>query len=106
MGLALASLLAAAIVLANVWATRAVLKDNLSTPSQRLAQFAFVWLVPVLGAALTLHFKRVDEEPSDGRYREIPNPGDDMVSSTHGSCIGRESIDSNASGSGEGGASE
>jgi hypothetical protein len=106
MGTALASLLFAAIVLANAWASRAVLKDNLSTPGQRVAQLAFVWLVPLIGAALTLHFKRIDEEPSEGRYREIPNPGDDMVSSTHGSCIGRESIDTGSSGSAEGGSSD
>lgn len=106
MGLALASFLLVAIVLSNVWATRAVLKDDLSTPSQRLTQLALVWLVPLLGAALTLHFKRVDDEPSAGHYRETPNPGGDMVTSTHGSRIGRESIDTGSSGSPEGGASD
>ncbi len=103
MAFALTSSILLVIVLLNAWATRAVLKDNLSTSGQRVAQIAFVWAIPFLGALFTLHSKRVDEEQSEGRYREIPDLGNDMVSSTHGTWIGREDIGTNGSGSAEGG---
>lgn len=90
LAIALASLLIFAIALLNAWATRTILRDRLSTTAQRAAQIAFIWLIPILGALFALHFMREDEEPSEGRYREIPNPGDDMVSSTHGFRAGRE----------------
>lgn len=61
----------------NAWATRAVLRDALSSLGQRTAQIAFVWLVPLIGALLTLYIKRAELEPSSGRYRAEPDPGDD-----------------------------
>lgn len=68
----------AALVFLNTWTTRAVLRDDLATQGQRVAQIAFVWLVPFLGALLTLHLKRKEAETSTGRYREEPDPGDDF----------------------------
>lgn len=101
--IALAVLLVAAVIVLNIWATRAVLRDDLSTATQRTAQIAFVWFIPLLGALFALHFMRKDEEPSQGRYREIPNPGDDMVGSTHGVRAGRETFEASTSGPAEGG---
>ena len=104
--LPLIGLLLLAILLANAWATRAVLIDDLSTPAQRAAQLAFIWLVPLLGALLTLHFLRKDDEPSEGRYREIPDPGGDMVSSAFGPWVGREGPNSDVSGPSDAGSSD
>ncbi|MBI4998933.1 MAG: hypothetical protein HZC22_18940 [Rhodocyclales bacterium] len=103
MAIALAGLLIVAIALLNAWATRAILGDHFSTAAQRAAQIAFVWLIPILGALFALHFMRKDEEPSEWRYREIPNPGDDLVSSTHGIRAGRERFESESGGQAEGG---
>lgn len=103
MAIALAGLLLFAVVLLNAWATRAILGDQLATPTQRAAQIAFVWFIPILGALFTLHFKRKDDEPSEGRYREIPNPGDDMASSTHGWRAGRDRGGSDPTSPAEGG---
>lgn len=103
MAIALTGLLLVAIALLNAWATRAILGDYLATPTQRAAQIAFVWFIPILGALFTLHFKRKDDEPSEGGYREIPNPGDDMASSTHGWRAGRDRVGSDSSGPTEGG---
>lgn len=62
----------------NAWATQAVLRDALSSREQRIAQIVFVWLVPLIGALLTLYLKRAELEPPTGRYREEPDPGDDF----------------------------
>src|SRR4051812_23449661 len=66
-----------AIAALNLWATWLVFGDNLASWGQRLAQFAFVWLVPVIGALITLHLKRKEPERGSGTYREIPDAGDD-----------------------------
>lgn len=67
------------LVLLNAWATRAVVRDDLASSGQRAAQIVFVWLVPFLGALLTLNLKRRQPEPSSGHYRTEPDdPGDDF----------------------------
>jgi hypothetical protein len=103
MAIALAGLLIVVVAFLNAWATRAISRDHLSTAAQRSAQIAFVWLIPIVGALFALHFMRKDEEPSQGRYREIPDPGDDMVASTHGFRAGRETFEASSSGPAEGG---
>lgn len=67
-----------AVAVLNIWATWKVIRDETSSPVQRLAQTMFVWLVPVLGAALTLYLKRQNPEPGSGTYRGIPDAGDDF----------------------------
>jgi hypothetical protein len=62
----------------NVWASWLVFRDDLSSSGQRWGQFAFVWLVPLIGALVTLHLKRREPERGSGQYREIPDPGDDF----------------------------
>ncbi len=66
------------LVFLNAWTTRVVIRDDLSSQTQRTAQILFVWLMPFLGALLTLHMKRADSEASEGRYRDNPDPGDDF----------------------------
>lgn len=68
------------LVSLNVKATLLITRDALSTSSQKLWQFALVWLVPVLGAVVTLAVHRPVEEPSR-RYRTQPDPGDDFAMS-------------------------
>ena len=64
--------------LLNVWASWRVLGDQLSSWQQRIAQLAFVWLIPFIGAFVTLQFKKDQPEQGTGTYREIPDAGDDF----------------------------
>jgi hypothetical protein len=66
------------VALLNVWATWRVLKDEFASSPQRLAQIAFVWLIPVVGALVTLQLKKREPERGSGTYRETPDPGDDF----------------------------
>ena len=73
--------LLALLVALNAWTMLAVLRDTLSTRGQRIAQLAFIWLLPVVGALLTLHLKRSAPEASMGCYRDAPDAGDDFAAS-------------------------
>jgi len=61
----------------SAWVTYRIVHDHLSTSGQRVAQTILVWLLPALGAMMVLHMQRQNPEPSTGRYREPPEPGDD-----------------------------
>lgn len=61
----------------NVWATILVARDSLSEPSQRIVQGIIVWVVPLLGAIIVFAVHRSNEKPA-GKYREIPDPGEDF----------------------------
>ena len=76
--LALTGAVLLVLVLLNAWATRAVLLDRMSSRSQRTAQIAFVWLVPLIGALLTLYLKREKSDAPSGKYREDRELGDDF----------------------------
>jgi hypothetical protein len=52
--------------------------DDLSSLGQRIAQTAFVWLLPILGALLALYLKRTQLERHSGTYPEPPDVGDDF----------------------------
>ncbi len=71
-----ATLFAAALLL-NMLATRAILRDDSLPPTQSRAQIAFVWLVPLLGALLTLYLKRTESKAIPGGYPEETDTGDD-----------------------------
>ena len=62
----------------SAWVTYRIVHDHLSTRSQRVAQTILVWLLPALGAMIVLHMQRQNPEPSSGKYREPPDPGDDF----------------------------
>jgi len=68
-----------ALGLLDAWVTWRVLGDGLSSPGQRAAQIALVWLLPLLGALLVLNLQRRNAESGSGRYREIPDAGDDFA---------------------------
>lgn len=90
----------------NAWATRAVIRDALLSQGQRTAQIVFVWLVPLIGALLTLYLKRAELEPSSGRYREEPDPGDDFGHSRPKGRRNNETSESGQPGSVEGAESD
>lgn len=102
MALELIASLAVVLVLLNAWATRAVFRDQLSSPGQRNAQVAFVWLAPVVGALLTLYLKRREPDGPVGHYREEPDPGDDFAMSGQSYRNIEETIEGGDSSSGEG----
>lgn len=94
------------LVLLNAWATRVVLRDDLASQEQRAAQIAFVWLIPFLGALLTLHMKRTAPERSFGRYSEPPDPGDDFGYSTRRHRKTDKATESEGESSSDGGSSD
>lgn len=63
----------------NVYASRRSIRDELASPAQRIAQLLFIWLVPILGAIVTLAVLRNSPEPSRGTYRKEPDMGDQYV---------------------------
>lgn len=81
MALELMGSLVVVLSLLNAWATCAVLRDQLSSPRQRAAQVAFVWLAPIVGALLTFYLKRKEPKALVDRYGEAPDPGDDFAMS-------------------------
>ena len=70
-----------ALLLLNGWATWQILQDELSSSRQRVAQTAFVWLLPFVGGLLAVYLKRRDLEPPSGQYPEPRDPGDDFATS-------------------------
>lgn len=63
----------------NVYASRRCWRDDLSSRGQRVAQVAFVWLVPLLGAALALNLLRKAPEGGSGRYDPEKDVGAEYV---------------------------
>ncbi|MBK6631750.1 MAG: hypothetical protein IPG33_12440 [Betaproteobacteria bacterium] len=63
----------------NVYASRRSIRDELASPGQRIAQLCFVWLVPILGAIVTLAVLRNTPEPSNGTYRKEPEIREEYV---------------------------
>jgi hypothetical protein len=47
------SVVIALLLILNLYASVKVLRDSLSTRTQKLLQLCFVWLLPMLGAVLT-----------------------------------------------------
>ena len=68
----------------NLWASWRVFSDDLSSWPQRWGQFAFVWLVPGLGALIALQLKRKEPERGSGSYPEMPAEVDDAWALSRG----------------------
>jgi hypothetical protein len=69
----------AVIAVLNAWVTWRALRDALSTGGQRAAQIALIWLLPVMGALLVLRLQRRQLEQGSGKYRPVPDAGDDLA---------------------------
>jgi hypothetical protein len=67
-----------AIGLVNAWVTWRVIGDDLSSLSQRVAQIGLVWVIPAVGAVIVLNLQRRHGEKGSGRYREMPDVGEDF----------------------------
>ena len=80
MEVALAAVALVALLVANGFATRVVLRDRFAERHQRIFQLLAVWLVPVFGAILIFALHRKPEAPSR-KYRDAPDPGDDFTAS-------------------------
>lgn len=65
---ALFAVIAVGVVVANVVASLRIARDDLGTIGQKIAQFLFVWLVPVLGALFVLLLTRRNPENGSGNY--------------------------------------
>lgn len=76
----------------SLWASRRVLADPATAPGQRRLQMLVVWLLPVVGALLTLHLTRRDLEPGRG-YVEPPDAGDDFGYSSRENRQFRDTLD-------------
>ena len=66
------------IAVLNLYVSWKVLRDEATSPKQRAGQVAVVWLVPLLGALLTLYLKSDQQEKASRKYREVPDAGDDF----------------------------
>lgn len=67
------------LIALNAYASRQCFRDIFSSCGQRLAQIAFIWIVPFLGAALALRLSRNEPEQSSGTYREELSVADEYV---------------------------
>lgn len=76
----------------NIWATWLVVNDSLTEGKQKAAQLAVVWILPVIGAVVTLAVHRKNEPPSR-RYREPAEPGDNFARSGMAVKTLRQAID-------------
>ena len=95
-----------AAVLLDAWATYVVVRDELSSQGQRLAQLALVWLVPFIDATLTFYLKRSQPEHPTGHYREAREPGDDYAYSGKSVRQSKEAIEAGHTGAAETGETE
>jgi hypothetical protein len=69
----LVGILLFALLVLNVRASIAVLRDGTVTVSQRAVQLAFVWFTPVIGASLALYLRRKHPERGSEEYVEPPS---------------------------------
>ena len=67
------------LIALNAYASLQCYRDTFPSRGQRLAQFVFIWVVPVIGAALILRLSRNVPERSTGTYREEPHMGDEFA---------------------------
>ena len=65
-----------AIVLLSAWVTRRIIRDDLLSHGQRVAQVMFVWVLPILGPLLVLHLQRQHLATGAGRYSSEPDMED------------------------------
>ena len=74
---AVVAFLFAPLIAADWVATRLVLRDEVISRKQGIAQVLLVWLVPIIGAVLVFAVHRRPEAASR-KYRQAPDPGDDV----------------------------
>jgi uncharacterized membrane protein YgcG len=93
------------LALLDAWAIRAVLRDKSSSQDIHMAQIAFVLLVPMLGALLTLLSTRGKPAPAGTRRREAPEGAYGLADRSPNPVQPGSGSASDGGGSGEGGGS-
>lgn len=68
-----------AIIAANLLATWRIVRSDFDPESQRLLQLAFVWCLPVIGAAIVFSLSRPSLEAHVGRYPEKKEEPEDVA---------------------------
>jgi hypothetical protein len=89
---ALIALVVCAVLVLNGRATMVIVRDASSERYKKVWQLMLVWLLPILGATLTLAVHGPTEKPSH-RYRRTPDPGDDFAYSGRSQKSLSEAID-------------
>ena len=74
--LELAVALLCAIVLSSAWVTWRIIRDDLLSRGQQVAQVIFVWVLPILGPLLVVHLQRQHLATGSGRYSIEPDMED------------------------------
>lgn len=92
MDIVFVALLAGGLMVANLIASLAVVRDEYSEKHQRRFQLLAIWLLPALGAILVLAIHRKSEEPSR-QYRQPLDPGDDYAESGRAAKSIRSALD-------------
>ena len=70
-----------ALIAFNIYASRRSYRDVYSSLKQRWFQITFIWVVPFMGAALTLKILGGEPEKSSGQYQKTPELGDEFSGS-------------------------
>lgn len=82
-------LIVAVLVLLNAWATWRVVRDDLSSPGQRAAQAALIWVIPFIGALVVVRLidgpmERDAGRSADGTLGDTYGYASDSGGSSHG----------------------
>jgi hypothetical protein len=67
------------LVALNIYASYQCYRDWTSSVGQRLAQIAFIWVVPVIGAVLAIRLIRNEPEKGTGTYQSEKTTGEEYV---------------------------
>src|SRR5260221_10226294 len=92
-------LMLAVLVALDAWVTWRILRDTLSSPTQRAAHGVIVWLLPFVGALLVLQLQHKEPERGSGQYSNNPDPGDDFGISPRSFRLADETVESSPSSS-------
>lgn len=76
----------------NIWTMWLVVNDSLTEVTQKAGQLAVVWILPAIGAIITLAVHRKNE-PHSRRYREPAEPADNFARSGMAVKTLRQAID-------------
>jgi hypothetical protein len=68
-----------AVIAANLLATWRIARSDFDSMSQRLLQLAFVWCLPVIGAAIVSSLSRPSLEPHAGCYPKKKEEPEDVA---------------------------
>ena len=65
------------LIALNTYASKRILKSTVDEPDRKFAQICFVWLLPILGAVLTIQIHR--KLGPKGKPEGYPKDKDDIL---------------------------